>query len=1118
MQGDTELRTFPSLPPSPIQPNKATRYGLPVGAARVLLHARAKESPCTTAIGVCAIFLLLTTTSLLLSLLQATPLIFTRLAELNEAEIDVSVSLPAPALLDVTTSSQLLRGALQARTVARWEGAATLVPQAVCANSLANVYTGCNGSGAVGRLDLGNCAGTLCDLAASVVSASVVIMSDPTHEAAAGLGAQWPYDAPVGKRVALSSKLAREASLRRGDSFLLRVDLRTYFGILWDRTWKEQVALANAAPGEGEDEGDSEDGDVDYDLLQDNSTIVLGAGEGEGGSSEPDDDVPEWQFPRGAHIAYIPMEVGAIAEGGPAGKWPADAERVALVDIRHVAQHLATKLHPAVSRPLVQRLCNIEEWAPKLIVNMAPDRTAAYAAGVYDTVQVTVTAFASRVAYILGFHTVYTYLPVLSSLRTTRFFSLFLGMIVNVIIVVLLFLALLCLTALLTISVDTRVREGGILRMIGMPSRGLGALLVVQALSYAVPALVAGFIFGQIGLSALSYWFSGVASVPISATLTPDAIGVTLLLGVLGPLIASAGPARSAASRSLASSIDSQRSRSTAVKVTVQRTDDGQTRWALVASGGMLAAFGAGVYYVMPLALLSNNFALLLNLFVFLLVALLFGLVLLALNVEYFLEVAVLRLFIAPWERPHVVSVIGHNLRGHRPRNRKTAILFATSIAFVVFISTAYRMQAATIAMSAEKNEGARMAVRHAGAGDLRTGALQLNQNLAYLEYVARMHPMIRGHSVRTFPLQEMVDRVRRVEVEAVGAYRDENAEVTGVDPQFFRTVNSDRYLSVGATTKDAAVYANDWLATALYSPVGMRSIGYGTAVADKLSAAVGDDVHLKVDLDDGSTVNSAFLYERVRASLLLDSAAGLDVSSFPSGFSPDVITSLHTMRRLAAAAADTRTGYTPPTGEFADGNGGFASVTDVPLQRFLVDIDEAATDEDLDEIRALLAVSQFSGPMLSVWDIRDELEPIEIANEVMSYFFNVTTGAAMLVSFFSLLASTYANVYEQTKELGVLRALGLSRFAMYRLVAGEAFVIVASACLLGAAVGTIVGYTLMLQQTLFTQLPLTFETDPSLLLTMLGVSLISAILAAVGPVKAVGARGSIVSILRFQG
>jgi ABC-type antimicrobial peptide transport system permease subunit len=42
-----------------------------------------------------------------------------------------------------------------------------------------------------------------------------------------------------------------------------------------------------------------------------------------------------------------------------------------------------------------------------------------------------------------------------------------------------------------------------------------------------------------------------------------------------------------------------------------------------------------------------------------------------------------------------------------------------------------------------------------------------------------------------------------------------------------------------------------------------------------------------------------------------------------------------------------------------------------------------------------------------------------------MKYIFSLTTLIAMFICFFSLMSSMFTNVYEQTKEIGVLRALG---------------------------------------------------------------------------------------------
>jgi hypothetical protein len=40
-----------------------------------------------------------------------------------------------------------------------------------------------------------------------------------------------------------------------------------------------------------------------------------------------------------------------------------------------------------------------------------------------------------------------------------------------------------------------------------------------------------------------------------------------------------------------------------------------------------------------------------------------------------------------------VRTVASKNLGAHRPRNRKTAVLYSLSLAFIVFINTAYNVQ-----------------------------------------------------------------------------------------------------------------------------------------------------------------------------------------------------------------------------------------------------------------------------------------------------------------------------------------------------------------------------------------------------------------------------------------
>ena len=73
-----------------------------------------------------------------------------------------------------------------------------------------------------------------------------------------------------------------------------------------------------------------------------------------------------------------------------------------------------------------------------------------------------------------------------------------------------------------------------------------------------------------------------------------------------------------------------------------------------------------------------------------------------------------------------------------------------------------------------------------------------------------------------------------------------------------------------------------------------------------------------------------------------------------------------------------------------------------------------------------------------------------------------------MFLCFFSLSASMSANLYEQKKEIGVLRAMGFTRYRINMLYFYEALVLVVTSCILGILIGTVVAYTMLLQFNLF--------------------------------------------------
>ena len=76
--------------------------------------------------------------------------------------------------------------------------------------------------------------------------------------------------------------------------------------------------------------------------------------------------------------------------------------------------------------------------------------------------------------------------------------------------------------------------------------------------------------------------------------------------------------------------------------------------------------------------------------------------------------------------------------------------------------------------------------------------------------------------------------------------------------------------------------------------------------------------------------------------------------------------------------------------------------------------------------------------------------------------------GIIMFLCFFALQGSMSANLFEQAKEIGILRAIGFTSWRICVLYFYEALILVFASCLLGICIGVIIGVTMVMQQDLF--------------------------------------------------
>jgi predicted lysophospholipase L1 biosynthesis ABC-type transport system permease subunit len=255
-----------------------------------------------------------------------------------------------------------------------------------------------------------------------------------------------------------------------------------------------------------------------------------------------------------------------------------------------------------------------------------------------------------------------------------------------------------------------------------------------------------------------------------------------------------------------------------------------------------------------------------------------------------------------------------------------------------------------------------------------------------------------------------------------------------------------------------------------------------------------------------GLTLNSSLLLElqpfpwhfaHLRPLAFLDGIGTFWMSPHPTADRQDALVSFASMARLVREE----------TGSYWRGS-------DLPIRFVLFKLREGLTDAELDEALALLRTLEHHHGNCQMQDVRNRYRALQTAKELLHLFSGGVTGLALVICFFSLISSMVANIHEQAKEIGILRALGTTAAWIARVYTLEAMVLVLTAAALGLGIGTFVAFTVTAQRALFTQLPLPFAVPVVPMLIISLASILSAVLAAYVPASRL-LRRNIVRLLR---
>lgn len=198
-----------------------------------------------------------------------------------------------------------------------------------------------------------------------------------------------------------------------------------------------------------------------------------------------------------------------------------------------------------------------------------------------------------------------------------------------------------------------------------------------------------------------------------------------------------------------------------------------------------------------------------------------------------------------------------------------------------------------------------------------------------------------------------------------------------------------------------------------------------------------------------------------------------------------------------------------PPLGDLIVTPETFAELTDASLvQQLVIFVDDGA---DLDAVEAGLQDAVSQEPTVVVSDVQEFVESQVAQFDQIFLTLYALLGLAIVISVLGIVNTLGLSVMERVREVGLLRAVGMTRPQVRRMVTLEAVLVAALGALLGVVLGVVFGAGLV---TLLEEQGISTLVIPwAQLATFVAVAAVVGVLAAIAPARRASRLGILSSI-----
>lgn len=663
-----------------------------------------------------------------------------------------------------------------------------------------------------------------------------------------------------------------------------------------------------------------------------------------------------------------------------------------------------------------------------------------------------VLALATDIQRAVGF----TYVietPKLARLEETQFLSYGFSILAWFVFAVSGLVAAILIHGILNTSVEERVREFGVLRVLGAHG-GLPIQLVFlesllfyllgTAVGMGLAYLAARFvILDIIGQFVPDYLLGTNYTLVVS----PESILFPLLVGTGISTLVALGPALKVRKLKIVEAIHPYRHEEKFFKLEAR----GAVNWRVVTIGVILATNGGLLFILLPHLAVTLNLIGIVAYLVGLLLSFLLGLTLVAVGLIPPLQELCSRVVAFVSQRKG--ELIKMNIRRHRRRNFNASVTFCLTFAFIGFLSSALYVIDDELANSRELSTGADIVVEAiTWQGESHRLTTEFAREVQAIEGVERTCSVLARPYDMDYGTQRGMSVSLNDFVSPVSTYVD----LVSVEPTYADVVYAnyiqvlDRKLPANFTPAQLARACSPEMGAEnpfapLYS--GVDTCMIAESLSRFLEIGLGDFVRLNfresVSDGEGEMVSARFeVVGIIKALPGFDSFKSLSIQAQGGGV------------LVAPEVYERYLGLTAP----------------YLLDKVFVRVrDDLRTEEAIDRI-----VDRIDEQLGTRWQFytREGVEEEAILTEGNRFLLNVINFLGIAFAMFGLLATSNSIVIERKKEFAVLRTLGLKGGGLFTMIFVESLVTMTASVIAGSLAGYGCAVLLLTQVNLFLQVP----------------------------------------------